>query len=288
MTRAATTLVAVTTLHLRELDLLEAAEQCREETERYEKKESYDPTFCIELFRRVHLPIESAAHEARVALLAQYLRDLPKSRKNPNSQGNQVVAWVRTAENSLRRTNRIDGPRISNDTALAVACDATDKFFKAYSFEHFLNAPRLSSILNFWQLCVYTTLADMFNVEADIRNFERSFVDLMPDQPKEEDDDQQWIESIFRLKDNTTEPEEETQRRDLARRVWERILKCCDNDDVKKRLVHLKYVEGKKRTDILSVIKDYDNLLRAIKRCLEHDAEFQRLKRDAGFGESEM
>lgn len=120
-------------MDVRRLPLARVAARCREETEKYRRREPHSTAFCYELFRRA---MAEGDQDAWARLLEQYT--------------SQVTRWV------LRQPAR---PLVGEDDDYWVN-DAFRRFWQATHAKQFENFPTLPSLLKFLQTCVFAAIAD--------------------------------------------------------------------------------------------------------------------------------
>ena len=107
--------------------------RCAEESDRFFRRQAYDPRFCFELFRRAIVGQEQRAWEL---VYGQY-RPL-------------VTNWVN--RNSLSHSLSEDGEYFVNR--------ACEKFWSAVTPEKFDNFEDLKALLRYLQMCVHSVLVD--------------------------------------------------------------------------------------------------------------------------------
>jgi RNA polymerase sigma factor (sigma-70 family) len=118
---------------LQKLNISALRFRCAEESDRFFRRQSYDPRFCYEIFRRAVLDRDEHAWEQ---LYIQY-RPL-------------VTGWV-------ERHSLFPG---FHEEAQYFVNRAFEKMWTAISPEKFENFPDLKSILRYLQMCVHSVLVD--------------------------------------------------------------------------------------------------------------------------------
>jgi DNA-directed RNA polymerase specialized sigma24 family protein len=118
---------------MRSLSLSGVAHRCRQESERYFRRQSYDPTYCYELFRRAILERSDAAW---ALIYAQYTP--------------QVSGWVQ----------RHSGYASSGEEVSYFVNRSFEKMWSAIQPEKFSRFPDLKSLLRYLQLCVHSVVID--------------------------------------------------------------------------------------------------------------------------------
>lgn len=111
----------------------ELVARCRDETEKFLRRESADDGFCHELFRRA---IAERAHAAWDAVFAQYR--------------GMVLAWVR--RHPLAATTHEDDDYWVNRTF--------DRFWGAVTPERFVTFTGMAALLRYLKLCAHSVLMD--------------------------------------------------------------------------------------------------------------------------------
>ena len=120
-------------LDLRRLPVAGLAQRCAQETERFFKRQTYDPRFCYELFRRA---LEDRNEQAWECLYAQY---------SP-----LVTGWVQ--QHSIFAA--------TGEEAAYFANRAFEKLWTSLPAERFGRFPDLKSILRYLQMCVHSVIVD--------------------------------------------------------------------------------------------------------------------------------
>jgi DNA-directed RNA polymerase specialized sigma24 family protein len=110
------------------------AERCARETERFYRRQVYDPWFCFELYRRA---IVGRCQQAWAYVYAQY---------QP-----QVESWIR--RHSAFPSSGEELPYLVNCTF--------EKMWSALTPDKFAGFPSLSSLLRYLQMCVHSVLLDL-------------------------------------------------------------------------------------------------------------------------------
>lgn len=123
------------------LSLEELARKCAQETDRFHRRQSYDPQYCFELFQRAFHGLEEAWH----ALQMQY-----KS---------QVAGWV----------TRHPGFNTSGEEIDYFVNGAFFKFWNAMIPDKFRRFVDLGSLLRYLQMCVHSVISD-YNRSNDLAN----------------------------------------------------------------------------------------------------------------------
>lgn len=123
---------------MRSLALAGIAHRCRQESERYFRRQSHDPTYCYELFRRAILDRSDAAW----ALI--YTQYTPL-----------VSGWVQ----------RHNGYAGSGEEASYFVNRSFEKMWSAIPPEKFNRFPDLKSLLRYLQLCVHSVVIDHVRAE---------------------------------------------------------------------------------------------------------------------------
>ena len=123
---------------LRSLSLSTIAQHCRQESERYFRGQSNDPTYCYELFRRA---LVERADGAWSTLYAQYTP--------------LVMGWI----------ERHTGYAGSGEDMTYFVNRAFEKMWSAIPPEKFHRFPDLKSLLRYLQLCVHSVIIDHIRAE---------------------------------------------------------------------------------------------------------------------------
>lgn len=109
------------------------AHRCAQETERFFRRQSYDPRYCFELFRRAIIGREQPAWEA---IHAQYQ--------------SLVSGWVKQ-----HRAFEVGG-----EEAQYFVNRAFEKLWIALTPDRFSHFPDLPSLLRYLKMCVYSAIVD--------------------------------------------------------------------------------------------------------------------------------
>jgi len=110
----------------------ELAQKCAQETDRFHRRQSYDPQYCFELFQRAF----ASNNFAWDAVYTQY---------QP-----QVMSWVR----------QHSGFESSGEEIEYFVLGAFAKFWNAMMPEKFRQFPDLGRLLRYLQLCVHSVITD--------------------------------------------------------------------------------------------------------------------------------
>jgi DNA-directed RNA polymerase specialized sigma24 family protein len=130
---------------LQELTLSGIAHRCKTETERFFRRQGYDPRYCFELFRRAMTERDQRAWEL---VYAQY---------SP-----QVAGWVK----------RHSAFKSTGEEVQYFINRAFEKMWLAMTPEKFKRFPNLKSLLRYLQMCVHSAIIDL------VRASEQAVVDL--------------------------------------------------------------------------------------------------------------
>ena len=130
---------------LRLLTLAGISHRCARETELFFRRQSYDPRFCFELFRRA---IEGRNQQAWEAIYTQY---------RP-----QVAVWV----------NRHSAFPDSGEEVQYFVNRAFEKMWIALTPDKLSHFPNLKSLLRYLQMCVHSVIVDQ------VRRAEQAVVGL--------------------------------------------------------------------------------------------------------------
>ncbi len=114
------------------LSLIELAQRCAQETDRFHKRQSYDAVYCFELFQRAF----ANNNQAWDAIFTQY---------QP-----QVAGWVR----------HHSGFDLSGEEIEYFVLGAFEKFWDAMLPDKFRRFPDLGRLLRYLQLCVHSVITD--------------------------------------------------------------------------------------------------------------------------------
>jgi len=110
------------------------AQRCAHETDRFFRRQVYDPWFCFELFRRA---IVEGCQRAWECVYAQYRA--------------QVASWVK--QHSAYPSSGEEVPYLVNRTF--------EKMWAALTPDKFAHFPTLPSVLRYMQMCVNSILLDL-------------------------------------------------------------------------------------------------------------------------------
>ena len=120
-------------LDLQRLAIADLAQRCACETERFFHRQSHDPRFCFELFRRA---IEERNEHAWECLYAQY--------------HTLVIRWVQ--KHTMFESTDEDPEYFANR--------AFDKLWTSLPADRFGRFPDLKSLLRYLQMCVHSVIVD--------------------------------------------------------------------------------------------------------------------------------